>query len=145
MRVKAPRTVRGIGLAALTLLLAANAAAQDSSKLYRWVDKDGHVHYGDQPGSSNASQVNLKAINGSDSIAGDPVKAATEQKQASVCKQKSDQLGQYQKASSITETDAMGNQHQYSPEEQTQLVASTQKYLDDNCSGSAAPTQRSPP
>jgi hypothetical protein len=138
MQGKAPRT----GLIVVAMLLAASAAAQDS-KLYRWVDKDGHVHYGDQPGG-NASQINLHSINTSDSAANDSIKAAAVQKQTATCQQKSDQLTQYQKATSITETDALGNQHQYTPEEQSRLVANTQKYLDDNCSGSAAAPVKGP-
>jgi hypothetical protein len=134
---KAPRIGLGIVLAAAALL-AATAAAQDSSKLYRWVDKDGHVHYGDQqPVNNNSSEVNLHSINASDS-SDDAAKAAAADKQAAACKQKTEQLGEYQKAASITETDALGNKHEYSPQEKDQLVAKTQKYVDDNCGGSAA-------
>jgi hypothetical protein len=140
MQGKAPRIGRDIGLFVVTLLVAASAAAQDS-KLYRWVDKDGHVHYGDQPGAnSNASPVNIRSINTTDNLASDPAKAAAAQKQAEACKQKSDQFGQYQKASTITETDALGNKHEYSADEKNQLIAKTQKYLDDNCGGSASAT-----
>ena len=134
MQGKAPR----IGVLVVTLLLAATAAAQDNSRLYRWVDKDGHVHYGDQPAGNNASEVNLRSINTTDSLANDPAKAAAADKQAAACKQKADQFSQYQKASSITETAALGNQHQFSDDEKAQLIAKTQKYLDDNCGGAPA-------
>jgi hypothetical protein len=132
---KSPRIV-GLGLGMAALLLAASAAADDA-KLYRWVDKDGHVHYGDQPAAGNASTVNLRSINSSDSSS-DVARAAAADKQSAACKQKGDQLKTYQNASSITETDALGNKHEYTPQEQQQLVEKTSKYMDDNCGGAPA-------
>lgn len=41
-------------LAGLTLSLAA-----EPQEIYRWVDKDGQVHYADQPGAANAQRVIL--------------------------------------------------------------------------------------
>jgi len=41
-------------LAGLAVSLAAT-----SQEIYRWVDKDGIVHYADQPGSSNAELINV--------------------------------------------------------------------------------------
>lgn len=41
-------------LAGLTLSLAAQP-----QEIYRWVDKDGQIHYSDQPGAANAERVIL--------------------------------------------------------------------------------------
>lgn len=41
-------------LAGLTLSLAAQP-----QEIYRWIDKDGQVHYSDQPGAANAERVIL--------------------------------------------------------------------------------------
>ena len=41
-------------LAGLTLSLAAQP-----QEIYRWIDKDGQVHYADQPGAANAERVIL--------------------------------------------------------------------------------------
>jgi hypothetical protein len=46
-------------LAGMALSLAAA-----SQEIYRWVDKDGIVHYSDQPGSSNAELINVIEPNG---------------------------------------------------------------------------------
>ncbi|HEY8266458.1 MAG TPA: DUF4124 domain-containing protein [Steroidobacteraceae bacterium] len=46
-------------LAGLAISLAAF-----SQEIYRWVDKDGIVHYSDQPGSSNAELINVIEPNG---------------------------------------------------------------------------------
>lgn len=44
---------------ALTLLIAGLAAttAVDAQQIYRWVDRDGVVHYADQPGAPDAKPV----------------------------------------------------------------------------------------
>ncbi len=54
-------------LAGLTLSLAAA-----SQEIYRWVDKDGIVHYADQPGASNAELVNVIEPNAYDGAAATP-------------------------------------------------------------------------
>jgi len=43
-------------LAALSLLMLQPSYAQ----VYKWVDESGEVHYGDQPGNSNAQQVEIR-------------------------------------------------------------------------------------
>lgn len=131
------RTTPRIGLL-LAALLCSAAAAADTANLYRWVDKDGRVHYGDQPGA-NAQRLNPKTLNSADDEGGSSGGAAdaAATKQAAQCKQKSEQLTTYQKAASVTETDALGNQHEYTPDEKDQLVAKTQKYLDDHCASTA--------
>ena len=139
MRATVPGTGIGlIGLAVTALLWTGSAAAADPT-LYRWVDKDGHVHYGDQA-APNAKQINPKRLGteDADASAGDAAAAAASAKQAAECKSKSDQLGRYQSATSITETDALGNTHDYSAEQKDQLVAKTQQYLDQHCSTSAS-------
>jgi hypothetical protein len=47
--------------AAFLLLIALGAASADT-QVYRWVDKDGKVHYSDQP-VAGAEKVELKPIN----------------------------------------------------------------------------------
>ncbi len=49
-------------LAGLTLSLAAQP-----QEIYRWIDKDGQVHYADQPGAPNAERVILADPNGYES------------------------------------------------------------------------------
>ena len=132
MRATVPGTGIGlIGLAFTSLLWCAAAGAD--ATLYRWVDKDGHVHYGDQP-ADNAKQVNPKRLGGdAGDSAGDAAAAATAAKQAAECKSKNDELARYKGATSITETDALGNTRDYTAEQKDQLVAKTQKYVDEHC------------
>lgn len=56
-------------LAGLLLLPAAHA-----QEVYRWVDKDGVVHYSDQPGDPSAKPVHLSTLNEAES---QPVDAPT--------------------------------------------------------------------
>ena len=51
-------------LAGLAVSLAAQSQTQE---IYRWVDKDGIVHYSDQPGAANAERVILADPNAYDS------------------------------------------------------------------------------
>lgn len=46
------------GLLLAALLLATTTAIQ-AGELYRWVDKDGVVHYGDTPGSVDAEKLKI--------------------------------------------------------------------------------------
>ncbi len=54
-------------LAGMTLSLAAA-----SQEIYRWVDKDGIVHYADQPGASNAELINVIEPNAYEGAAATP-------------------------------------------------------------------------
>src|SRR3954471_14664939 len=57
--------VRGnLSLAALGIAVA--AAAVDAQQLYRWVDKDGRVHYSEQPPpKDSAKSVEQRKLGGS--------------------------------------------------------------------------------
>ncbi len=126
------------GLAAAALLLSAAAGAQ--ATVYRWVDKDGHVHYGDQP-AANAQQVSPNSLDGhGDSGSSSGAAGADDAaKQLAECKRKSDDLARFQNAITITETDALGNNHEYTAEQKEQLVAKTRQYVADHCAGLAPP------
>jgi glutaredoxin len=52
--------MRGMMAAGLVLVLAMSAA--QASKLYKWVDKDGHVTYHDRPPSESGYQVEEKSM-----------------------------------------------------------------------------------
>ena len=133
------RTAAGIGLIGLvaaSLFLCAAAGADGT--LYRWVDKDGRVHYGDDPAAANnAREVAPNPLNAGVSGSSSGGDDAAAQKQAAECKSKSDLLGRYKNAATISETDALGNTREYSADEKDQLVAKTQKYVDDHCAAAA--------
>ncbi|MBL6752068.1 MAG: DUF4124 domain-containing protein [Nevskia sp.] len=117
------------GLLCAALLFAASALAE--GQVYRWVDQTGQVHYGDQP-PPTATLINPLPAAAAPAPAA-PAADSQAAKQAEECKRRKDQLGVYKTAASVSETDALGNVHQYSPEEKQKLVERTQKYVDDNC------------
>jgi glutaredoxin len=53
-----------IALAALAAALAAASAAQAQTSVYRWVDKDGKVHFSDAPPAADARDVTQKQMGG---------------------------------------------------------------------------------
>jgi hypothetical protein len=123
---------------AAALLLCVSAAAEPT--LYRWVDKNGTVHYSDQP-AVNAQQFNPNPLDGHASPGGaasgaSQSDAATQQAE---CKSKGEELGRYKNAAAITETDALGNTREYSAEQKNQLVVKTQQYIDEHCADATAP------
>ena len=60
--------MKKLTLTMLGILLAANAAA---AEMYRWVDKDGNVHYTDSPPPASARQVQEKNLGGNTAPSGD--------------------------------------------------------------------------
>jgi len=72
-------------LAMLVLLMAASAAqAQDKKKLYRWVDKQGKVHYDDAlpPEAVDQARREFNASNGNSAGSVDRALTAEERAQA---------------------------------------------------------------
>jgi hypothetical protein len=113
------------------LLLAAAAAGADG-KTYRWVDAQGNVHYGDQP-PANATVVAPKPT---DSAAPSPPPASTAAASGlgpEECDRRQKQLDSYKAASSITETDGLGNKREYSEDERNKLIARTEQAIRDGC------------
>ena len=53
-----------IALAALAAALLAASAAQAQTSVYRWVDKDGKVHFSDAPPAEDAKDVKQKQMGG---------------------------------------------------------------------------------
>jgi hypothetical protein len=122
-------------MAAVVLAVPMTATAA----IYRWVDTEGHVHYTDKA-EANAEPINvhtgqprevepIPAATSSDpSIAGD--QAA--QKKGD-CDQKKKQYESYRTAAKIVETDSLGRAHEYTPDEQKQLVQRSQQAMKDAC------------
>ena len=141
MRYTVSATKPGLLLAAAALLFSVAASAQQSPTLYRWVDKDGHVHYGDSGQAPNARPINPKLLNsGEDNTVGADDEKAAAARQAE-CKGKTDEYNRYKSAASFTETDALGNSRTYTPEEKDKLVERKKQELVSKCGAAAAAPQ----
>jgi len=125
-------------LCALLLCAAASAA-----EVYKWKDKDGRVHYGDQP-KHVAEPVEVQPGSGT----GVPSDAEAVRLAREVeCQKKRAQLDTYKKAPSISEVDNLGKQREYTPAEREQFLAMTEKKVAEACAPPAesAESPSSPP
>lgn len=62
---------------ALLLLWSTLACAASAAEMYRWVDKDGKVHYSDSPPPASAKQVQEKNLGGNNSVSAGDLPYAT--------------------------------------------------------------------
>jgi len=117
------------------ILLAIPVAA--SAGVYRWVDADGHVHYTDKA-EANADPIDVRTGKPKDV---QPEGASSEEQQSlkkADCEQKKKQLDSYKSAVKIIETDSLGRKHEFSAEEQKQLLDKTQQEMQQACGASTA-------
>lgn len=125
--------MRTIVIALAALLVSAAASA---GEVYRWVDKDGRVHYGDKPKTATAEPVTRQP----GQVPGSPVDPEAEKQagaRAAACAAKQRQLESYQKAAVINETDSLGQTRELSASEKERLIAITQSQVAEACA--AAP------
>ena len=117
------------------LLLAVVAAGMfcapaQADEVYRWVDEQGKVHYGDRP-AAGAEQMKLRRP-------GQAVPTTpTDENPSEQCLHARQQLREYQGAERIVERDALGNEREYSAEQQAQLIARTEEKIRELCEASA--------
>jgi hypothetical protein len=105
--------------------------------VYKWVDKDGKVCYGDRP-KHPAEQVDIRTGATVPEEASGPGGQAQAAKSAE-CEKKKALLQSYRKAATIKETDSLGRTREYSEEERLQLLASTERQANEACNLAAAP------
>ena len=125
--------MRLIAVIAITMLAA--AAAAQAGEVYKWKDKDGHVHYGDRPKHESVQTLEVP-----DSPALDPAAAKAQADREADCQRKKAQLETYRNAPSISETDNLGKTREYSEAERLQFIALTEKKVAEACAP-AAPQQ----
>lgn len=138
----------------LTVALSTSVAA--GGKVFKWTDKDGKIHYGDQP-ESTASEVNIQAPSsisspGSDTDSadnksskdtkvvpnGDTGSAAKKDKDAKeiekICSELEAQIKTYESAGRLIEKDKDGNRRILTDDERKKIIADRTKQRDDLCS-----------
>ena len=116
---------------ALAVLLALACTAPSAREVYKWVDRDGNVHYGDKP-KHDAEPVDATPPGGDTPVL-TPEQQQAAAARAAECEVKKKQLDTYRKASAIKETDALGREREYTKEEREQLVALTEKRMHELC------------
>jgi hypothetical protein len=128
------------------VLLAGMSVSQAATKVYRWTDKDGHVHFTDQPPAhipSTAVDISAPATAAAPAAnGGDDAAAAADQgakPAAEDCQKLKDKLASYKSADKITETDALGNVRTFSAEDRKKLLELTEQKMRTACGDTAAP------
>jgi hypothetical protein len=121
----------------LTLVLAVIAMPALAGNVYRWVDKDGKVHFGDRP-PPGAQHVQLRR-----SGASVPAPAGGEDAQepgeeaaaarAAACEREREKLRNYRGADRIVQTDALGQESELDEEQRQQLLELTERRMREHC------------
>lgn len=127
---------------ALAVLLCLSGAAAAGST-YRWVDKDGNVHYGDQVPMGSQARLLKPDVTLTGSGPSEAEVAAAKAR-AENCKKLQAQLDNYSKASKITETDALGNVRDYSDADKQKLIEQTRAKVDEACSATGTTAVATP-
>lgn len=117
----------------LIAALLISSAVASAGEVYKWVDKDGKVHYGDKPKTQPAEAVMAKPGN----FPGEPLDPEVEKAAASrnaACASKRQQLASYEKATVIKQTDALGQTREFGEAERQKLLALTRAEAEKACS-----------
>jgi hypothetical protein len=110
-----------------TLLLLAAFGSAQAATVYRWVDERGRVHFGDQR-SAGASSIEVNPASGSAKPADEASALRVEE-----CERRKSQLETYKRATSVVETDALGQRHEYDPEQKARLLQIGQQQVQNAC------------
>lgn len=100
-----------------------------AGSVYRWVDAKGRVHYGD-PSSAQAGAVEVKP-GGATAPSIQPPRPALVS--APECEDRRRQLNRYREAGQITETDALGQQHEYTDAQRLELIRIAEQKVQQAC------------
>ena len=115
----------------LIAVLAAAASFGAYGDVYKWVDQNGNVHYGDKP-KQGGDRVDVKPGSGTGEPTGEEAEKIAKDRQAR-CDQKKAKLATYKNAASVTETDSLGRVREYSQDEKQALIAKAEKDVADAC------------
>ena len=121
-------------LSMLAAMVVANVSAAGDAKTYRWVDAKGRVHYSDVP-APDAERVQIRPGNGVVGVPKEEASTASRAQSQQNCDRQKEQLATYQAATTITETDGLGNQKTYSAAEREQLLARLRDQTALACAG----------
>lgn len=125
-------------LIALSVLLV--CAAASAGDVYKWKDKDGRVHYGDQP-KHDAEAVNVTPGSGT----GEPSEdLAKQQAREAECQKRRAQVETYRKAPGISEVDSLGKSREFSPAEREQFIALQEQKAQAACAPPAQSAESAP-
>lgn len=117
------------GLLLLALLSCSAATLAAGAKVYRWVDANGNVHYGDQPPPAQAQELRQ----GAPTAMNAPAVTPQGEDSGVDCAQLASELERWTASSRLMQTDVLGQQRELSTEERAALIAQAQQRYDSAC------------
>lgn len=114
-----------------------------NAEVWKWVDDDGNVHYGDRPQHESAAGVQLASHRPGSPSAGDASTSAAapdsadaeaEKAQAYYCEQATEAYNRYASAPKLFETDSDGERRYLSDEEMAKAIADSKASMNEWCS-----------
>lgn len=120
----------------LWLALAVPMLALAETSVYRWVDAQGRVHFGDPASAPSAAErVNPPPVTTTAAVPKDATPEAERQADGGECARARTRLTTYLAAERVIETDALGQQREYSGDQREQLIARAELEANQACSG----------
>ena len=126
--------ISSIRIAGIVAMLAAGTA---TAAVYKWVDKDGKVHYGDRP-VAGAQQQSITAPGvtppapSEDAPAGDADPEAA-QVRANQCTAARKRLDSYEQSSTVVQRDPNGQERRLSADERVDLIVQARRDVNALC------------
>ncbi|MDE2235285.1 MAG: DUF4124 domain-containing protein [Gammaproteobacteria bacterium] len=130
-------------LASILLMLIAltMAAVRADTIVYKWVDKDGNVHYSTVPQNPNAKPTQIINTAGDRAPSASSAPAASTANQVPLispndspaCKAAKQELGKYMTAQALYSVDAKGDKLLLTKEKQQQLIQQTRNQVTLAC------------
>lgn len=117
-------------ISALLLALCCGPAA--AVEVYKWVDQNGVVHYGDKP-KHGAEALDVRQPPPSETALAEA--ARQQEARTADCQKRRAQLDSYRKATAIKETDGLGRTREYSEAERLAFLERTEKQVAEACAG----------
>ncbi len=134
-------------IAVLLLAALVMGAALADTAVYKWVDKDGNVHYSTVPQNPNAKPTDIINTARKQAPAAGSAPSASSADQvppispddSPACKSAKQTLGKYLLAEALFSVDANGNKTLLSKDKQAQLIQQTRNQVTLACSQPGTP------
>ncbi|HVA56043.1 MAG TPA: DUF4124 domain-containing protein [Gammaproteobacteria bacterium] len=126
----------------LLLAVMVMGAALADTTIYKWVDKDGNVHYSTVPQNPNAQPTDIVNTASDQAPATSSALTAASADQvpaispddSPACKSAKQELGKYLTAEALYSVDTKGNKTLLTKDKQTQLIQQTRNQMTMACS-----------
>lgn len=119
----------------LLLILLLSTPALAGQSVYRWVDANGKVHYGDRPPAPQAEKVEIRAPAPSAPVTppAAPTAAATAAAASTECQRWREQLARYQASPVLIEVAPDGSRQEHLGESRNRVILRAEQAMREAC------------